>query len=64
MTNSALDGKPYAGNPHVRIDEGDGASAKPRRSSLLYIRNYTWLSNLNIWYVILIPGIIGCVIVS
>ena len=36
MTNSALDGKPYAGNPHVRIDEGDGASAKPRRSSLLY----------------------------
>ena len=38
MTNSALDGKPYAGNPHVRIDEGDGASAKPRRSSLLYKR--------------------------
>lgn len=37
MTNSALDGKPYAGNPHVRIDEGDGASAKPRRSSLLYV---------------------------
>ena len=36
MTNSALDGKPYAGNPHVRIDEGDGASAKSRRSSLLY----------------------------
>ena len=38
MTNSALDGKPYAGNPHVRFDEGDGASAKPRRSSLLYKR--------------------------
>ena len=36
MTNAALDGKPYSGNPHVRIDEGDGASAKPRRSSLLY----------------------------
>ena len=36
MANTALDGKPYAGNPHVRIDEGDGASAKPRRSSLLY----------------------------
>lgn len=31
MTNSALDG-----NPHVRIDEGDGVSAKPRRSPLLY----------------------------
>ena len=40
MTNSALDGKPYAGNPHVRIDEGDGASAKPRRSSLLYKSKY------------------------
>ena len=36
MANTALDGKPYAGNPHVRIDEGDGASAKPMRSSLLY----------------------------
>ena len=36
MANTALDGKPYAGNPHVRIDEGDGAPAKPRRSSLAY----------------------------
>ena len=42
MTNSAFDGRPYAGNPHVRFDEGDGASAKPRRSSLLYKRT-TWL---------------------
>ena len=36
MANTALDGKPYAGNTHVRIDEGDGAPAKPRRSSLAY----------------------------
>ena len=29
-------GKPYAGNPHVRFDEGDPASAEPRRKSLLH----------------------------
>ena len=33
----ALDGKPYAGNPHVRFDEGEVASAAtPRRGPLLY----------------------------
>ncbi|MBR3925017.1 MAG: hypothetical protein IKJ45_18005, partial [Kiritimatiellae bacterium] len=31
-----LNGKPYAGNPHVRFDEGEVASATPRRGSLLY----------------------------
>jgi len=37
-TGKALDGKPYAGNPHVRFDEGEGApAAKPRRGSLLYL---------------------------
>ena len=36
LTTSTLDGKPYAGNPHVRFDEGEVASAKPRRGSLLY----------------------------
>ena len=36
MKNAALSGKPYAGNPHVRFDEGEVASAKPRRGSLLY----------------------------
>ena len=36
-TGKALNGKPYAGNPHVRFDEGDVASAAtPRRGSLLY----------------------------
>ncbi len=36
-TGKALDGKPYAGNPHVRFDEGEVApAAKPRRGSLLY----------------------------
>ena len=37
MTNAALRGKPYAGNPHVRFDEGEVApAATPRRGSLLY----------------------------
>ena len=36
-TGKALDGKPYAGNPHVRFDEWEVAqAAKPRRGSLLY----------------------------
>ena len=38
-TGKALNGKPYAGNPHVRFDEGEVASAAtPRRESLLYKR--------------------------
>ena len=38
-TGKALAGKPYAGNPLVRLDEGEVASAaKPRRGSLLYKR--------------------------
>lgn len=36
MTNATLRGKPDAGNPHVRFDEGEVASVKPRRGSLLY----------------------------
>lgn len=33
-----MQGKPYAGNPHVRFDEGEVApAATPRRGSLLYI---------------------------
>ena len=36
MINAILRGKPDAGNPHVRFDEGEVASAKPRRGSLLY----------------------------
>ena len=36
-TGKALNGKPYAGNPHVRFDEGEVASAATsRRGSLLY----------------------------
>ena len=42
MTNAILRGKPDAGNPHVRFDEGEVASAKPRRGSLLY-RKHTVL---------------------
>ena len=41
MTNAALRGKPDAGNPHVRFDEGEVASAEtPRRGSLLYSKNW------------------------
>ena len=29
-------GKPYAGNPHVRFEEGASASEEPRRSALLH----------------------------
>ena len=43
MTNAILRGKPDAGNPHVRFDEGEVASAKPRRGSLLY--KYGWTMN-------------------
>jgi len=38
MMNATLRGKPDAGNPHVRFDEGEVVSAKPRRGSLLYKR--------------------------
>ena len=41
MTNAILRGKPDAGNPHVRFDEGEVASAKPRRGSLLYNKDTT-----------------------
>jgi len=36
MTNVSLMEKPDEGNPHVRFGEGEVASAKPRRGSLLY----------------------------
>ncbi len=29
-------GKPYAGNPHVRFEEGASAPANPRRNALLH----------------------------
>ena len=32
-TGKALDGKPYAGNPHVRFDEGEVAQKKREKSS-------------------------------
>ena len=45
MTNAILRGKPDAGNPHVRFDEGEVASAKPRRGSLLY-KNTAFLASI------------------
>jgi len=36
MTNAILREKPDAGNLYVRFDEGEVASAKPRRDSLPY----------------------------
>ena len=44
-TGKALDGKPYAGNPHVRFDEGEVApAATPRRGSLLYKKSILLVS--------------------
>ena len=37
-TGKALNGKPYAGNPHVRFDEGAGAPRHSGRSALLYLK--------------------------
>ena len=34
-----MQGKPYAGNPHVRFDEGAGAQRHLGRSALLYKMN-------------------------
>ena len=46
-TGKALNGKPYAGNPHVRFDEGEVASvATPRRGSLLYANTIFWTALL------------------
>ena len=36
MKEKVMQGKPYAGNPHVRFDEGADVSARPVRSALLY----------------------------
>jgi len=50
MTNATLRGKPDAGNPHVRFDEGEVASAKPRRGSLLYNETVKrWLLRIFPW---------------
>ena len=43
MTNAALRGKPYAGNPHVRFDEGEVASAAtPRPRPIWKVRPICW----------------------
>ena len=45
-TGKALNGNPYAGNPHVRFDEGEVASAAmPRRGSLLYNSRREFIQN-------------------
>ena len=36
-TGKALNGKPYAGNPHVRFDEGADVPKRSGRSALLYM---------------------------
>ena len=48
-TGKALNGKPYAGNPHVRFDEGEVApAATPRRGSLLYIKRFVQMAAMGI----------------
>ena len=36
MKEKVMQGKPYAGNPHVRFDEGADAPKRSGRSALLY----------------------------
>ena len=40
MASTLLDGKTYAGNPYVQIEEGNDASAKPRRLFPLYRKQF------------------------
>ena len=48
---SVSHGKPCAGNPHARFDEGASAPEKPRRNALLHInrieRNGSCLNLVN-----------------
>ena len=49
-TGKALNGKPYAGNPHVRFDEGEVApAATPRRGSLLYKTKKSFYNNATVF---------------
>lgn len=48
-------GKPYAGKPHVRIDEGVGKVFEPSRSTLLAIQVYLIecvINNCNLYNII------------
>lgn len=38
MTTAILRGKPISGNPHIRFDEGEVASARPSGGTLLYAK--------------------------
>ena len=49
-------GKPYAGNPHVRFEEGASESAKPSRNALLHNKT---IRNLAIAALFIFPGISG-----
>ena len=44
MANAVRREVPDAGNPHIRFGEGEVASAKPRRGSLLYVARLTFLA--------------------
>ena len=49
-------GKPYAGNPHVRFEEGASESAKPSRNALLHNKT---IRNLAIAALFIFPGLSG-----
>ena len=57
MKETVMQGKPYAGNPHVRFDEGAGASRHSGRSALLY--KYLLLSSAAIESIKGLPKIHG-----
>ena len=50
-TGNALNGKPYAGNPHVRFDEGEVASAATPRRRRASPRGWTGTAKLDFAFV-------------
>ena len=58
----ALNGKPYAGNPHVRFDEGEAAStATSRRGSLLYKLKVNWKELARQLWAAIRPVLLGAI---
>ena len=54
---AVLNGKPDAGNPHVRFDEGEVALTKPRRGSLLYAHRNLFALSLIVLVVVGVAGL-------
>ena len=60
MKETVMQGKPYAGNPHVRFDEGAGAPRHSGRSALLYkLLHHSYSTNGGLAS---LHGVIACAI--